>query len=72
MDTFREVGIKEGLVGKTLERYILYMRTRWKSKEDIQCLTGYAGKWAQRFKRGYEYGASDLEGQAILARIDNE
>ncbi len=66
MKTFREVGIKNGLEGQMLERYIWYMLTRWKDEEETQCQTGYASEWANRFKYGDEFACSDLEGQQIL------
>ena len=66
MKTFMEVGIKSGLESQILERYVLYMLTRWKDEEETQCQTGYASEWANRLKCGIEFGCSDLEGQKIL------
>ena len=70
MKTFLEVGIKEGLEGRTLERYVMYMTIRWKEEEEMQCKTGYAAEWANRFKISAEYDYSDSEGQRILKEID--
>ncbi|KKN19984.1 hypothetical protein LCGC14_0940370 [marine sediment metagenome] len=70
MKTFIDVGAKEGLEGKILERYVEYMLKRWKEREEIQCRTGYAAEWAQRFKGGDEYMCSDSEGQAILEEVN--
>ena len=72
MKTFRDVGVKEGLEGNTLERYVSYMQRRWKSEEETQCQTGYAAEWAQRFKGGWDYSASDVVGKSVLRDIDSE
>lgn len=64
--TFKEVGNKAGLDDKTLGRYVVYMETRWLDQETTQCAVGYAGEWAERFKKGIEYGASDTLGQLLL------
>ena len=50
MKTYVEVGIKNGLEGRALERYVVYMFRRWKTEEEIQCQTGYASEWAVNFK----------------------
>lgn len=50
-------------------RYIHYMRARWVDKENMMCATGYADKWAMKFKTGREYASSDYEGRLILSRI---
>lgn len=71
MKTFREVGVDCGLEGKTLERYVKYMTKRWKDEEETQCLTGYAGEWARRFRSRVEWYSSDSEGQQVLMAIDN-
>lgn len=70
METFIEIGIKNGLDGKTLERYTQYMLTRWEKEEEMQCQTGYADEWARRFKDGDEYCMSDSEGLRVLKKID--
>jgi len=70
MKTFVEVGIKNGLTGRTLERYVAYMFRRWKSSEELKCKKGYAAEWANRFRTGVEYGCSDSEGQRVLKEID--
>lgn len=72
MKTFVEVGIKYGLEGRTLERYILYMTERWAKTEELECETGYASEWANRFRIGIEYGCSDSIGQTVLSKIDEE
>jgi hypothetical protein len=69
MKTFKSVGKKTGLTGRTLERYIYYMKTRWGEKEDLQCKTGYAEEWAMRFKMQREFSSSDSEGQSILKEM---
>ena len=66
MKTYEEVATAAGLDEKTSQRFIRYMTTRWADGETINCLSGYASEWAQRFKKGIEFSASDLEGQAIL------
>lgn len=70
MKTYREIGVQEGLLGRTLERYVEYMLARWKDTEELECQTGYAAQWAKRFRGGNEYGSSDLEGQGVLKNID--
>ena len=72
--TYEEVADKAGLVGRTKERYVKYMRTRWgdKKEENVKCRVGYAEEWAYRFKTGYEFTCSDSTGQAVLIDIDNE
>lgn len=71
MKTFVEVGIKAGLKGQCLERYVIYMWGRWAKKEELQCATGYAWEWAERFKAKVEYGCSDTVGQTLLDQIDH-
>lgn len=72
MKTYNEIAEEIGLKGITKERYIAYMRLRWGNPEDedLKCRVGYAQEWANRFKKGYEYQASDSEGKQILAEID--
>ncbi len=73
-ETYFDIANENGLVGKTAERFILYMTKRWGNKEDekIKCLCGYASEWAQRFANGIEYGSSDSIGHAVLREIDND
>ncbi len=71
MKTYVEVGIKNGLEGRALERYVVYMFRRWKTEEEIQCQTGYASEWAERFKKKVEYNCADSEGQIVLKEIDS-
>ncbi len=68
--TYSEVGIKHGLSGKKLSRYVKYMNERWADSEDSKTKTGYAGEWAERFKNNSEYDRSDSIGRAVLDRID--
>lgn len=68
--TYREVGLEVGLEGETLNRYVAYMSERWSREEDLQCHTGYAHEWAERFACGGEYAASDLIGRTVLHAID--
>jgi len=70
--TYREVGISEGLQYNTLERYVQYMTIRWKDNERTNCLCGYAQEWADRFKKGCEYLASDGGGLKVLREIDTQ
>jgi len=72
-ETYFDIAVREGLTGRTAERYILYMLKRWGDPEDerIKCLVGYASEWAGRFVAGMEYNYSDLEGQQVLKEIDN-
>lgn len=72
MRTFTEVGIKYGLEDRTLERYVLYMTERWGKTEELECGSGYASEWANRFRTGVEYGCSDSIGQVVLRKIDGE
>lgn len=70
LKTYQEVGVSAGLEGLTLKRFVGYMKERWAPEEDTQCKVGYAMEWAERFKYGDEYRASDLCGQAILRYMD--
>ena len=74
MTTYEEIADKVGLTGQLKERYLKYMRTRWGNPEDekIKCQVGYATEWANRFKVGWEYEASDKKGKALLREIDKE
>lgn len=70
--TYLMVGKKNKLDGLQLIRYVNYMASRWHKEEEMNCKTGYADEWAERFRKGIEYEASDLGGQAILKMIDIE
>ena len=72
MTTYEEVALAAKLDSGTTTRFIKYMRLRWPVSEERHCLTGYADEWAERFKGGYEYSASDLGGQAILRLMQFE
>ncbi len=68
--TYQEVARAHGLTGVTARRYISYMRTRWADTEGQKSRDGYAGEWAERFKHGREYSASDSTGQRVLKEMD--
>ena len=70
--SYLTVGEKEGLTGRTLNRYVEYMTIRWKDEEKEHCRFGYAKEWALRFKNGDEYPCSDFVGQFLLKEIDKE
>ena len=69
MNTYEEIAIQHGLDEGTTGRYLTYMRLRWSEKEAIHCQVGYASKWAERFKAGREFCASDPVGQSILRKM---
>ena len=69
--TYTAIGKRHGLTGTKLHRYVSYMNKRWADSEDVKCRVGYAGEWAERFKRGIEYSSSDPAGQAILREMDS-
>jgi hypothetical protein len=71
-ETYFDVAVRDGLTGRTAERYILYMLKRWGDRDDerIKCIVGYASEWAERFASGVEWNASDLVGQTVLREID--
>lgn len=69
MKTFLGVAEKHELSETQKARYITYMEARWKDEELLQCQTGYASEWAERFKAGIEMRASDCIGQEIFMRM---
>lgn len=71
--TYEDIAVRHGLVGITKDRFIAYMRHRWGNPQDesIKCRVGYASEWAERFKYGQEYKASDREGKRVLKVIDS-
>lgn len=69
MKTYREVGIKAGLTGIQLNLYVDYMSKRWANEEIIQCQTGYAKEWAERFLSNSEWECSDSVGQLVLKEL---
>jgi hypothetical protein len=71
MKTFEEIAEKNNMPLRMKERFIAYMRARWSDEEEIQCQTGYAQEWAERFLSHDEYGCSDGVGQEVLAEIDS-
>ena len=64
--------VLRGLDDMTATRFSKYMTARWPILEEAvrHVIVGYADEWASRFRGRGEYGASDIEGQAILAAID--
>ena len=72
MDNYEEVAEKKGLPSEMKAKYVLYMRTRWADEEKIQCQTGYAIEWANRFLSESEYEMSDSIGQSVLRNIDKK
>lgn len=69
MNTYEEVADAVGLEGSARGRYLVYMAARWPDTEAQKSRDGYAIEWAERFKGGYEYAASDRQGQQILDRM---
>jgi hypothetical protein len=61
----KSVGKEVGLEGGRLELFVKYFTTRWPNEFDY----GYCKEWANRFKYGCEYQASDGEGQRLLKKI---
>lgn len=72
MKTYEEVADFYGLKGKRKELYVRYMRERWPDTEALKVRTGYAHEWAERFKDGVEFLASDSDGKKILYRLSRE
>lgn len=68
--TYEEVAKEANLTVHQAERFCRYMRFRWDKEEALQCTTGYALEWAERFKSGYEYEASDAFGKSVLRFMD--
>ena len=69
MNSYEEVAKEMSLESNRAALFIVYMRTRWADEETIHCKVGYAKEWAERFKRGIEYGASDYIGQSLLREL---
>lgn len=69
MTTYEEVAKEARLLPDTKQVFIAYMRARWASSETLQCQTGYAMEWAERFANGVAYEASDSVGKQVLADI---
>ena len=70
--TYLQVGKAIGLSPDTLVRYVQYMERRWAKEETLQCKTGYAEEWAERFQNGCEYNCSDSTGRAILDQLKSD
>lgn len=69
--TYTDIAHQGGLTGMVKRRFVTYMRRRWPDTEEQKCLDGYALVWAQRFKDGQEYAASDGQGKALLALMES-
>lgn len=70
LTTYKDVANEAKLGKVTAARFIAYMTKRWKTEEEIQCRSGYASEWAERFASNVEYQASDLNGLRVLKQID--
>jgi hypothetical protein len=72
MTTYDEIANAAGLSPQTAQRFVRYMRTRWADEEATHCHphVGYAREWAERFRYGMEYTASDDLGQRVLRQMD--
>jgi len=71
MITYEDIADKNNMRPRMKKRFVAYMRLRWSDEEELQCQTGYAQEWADRFLSHDEYGCSDGVGQEILAEIDS-
>ena len=69
MKTYEEVAAYYDLNGIIRDIYLKYMKIRWGHKAEEQCISGYAGEWAMRFRKGIEFGKSDAEGQQLLKQL---
>ena len=69
MLTYEEVAAAARLNKTTAKRFVQYMRARWADTEKQKSGDGYAAEWAERFKDGDEYAASDRVGQSILDQM---
>lgn len=63
---YKQIGLKVGLTGQTLNNYIKFMKLRFPKERD----TTYATEWANRFRKGEEWDVSDSGSRAILMKID--
>ena len=71
MKTYEDIADTNNMPTQMKQRFVAYMRLRWSDEEKMQCLTGYAQEWAERFLAHDEYGCSDKVGQEVLAEIDS-
>ena len=71
MEIYEEIAVKNDMSSEMKERFIAYMRYRWSDEEKLQCQTGYAQEWAERFLNHDEYGCSDGVGREVLMMIDS-
>ena len=71
MKTYEDIADKNNMSLRMKQRFVAYMRLRWSGEEVIQCQTGYAQEWAERFLNRDEYGCSDNVGREVLAEIDS-
>jgi len=69
LTTYEQVADSVGLSIETKKRYVKYMRFRWLAQEKGHVRYGYAREWAERFKFGREYSASDMSGRIVLDRV---
>lgn len=71
LKTYEQVAEYACLGGVTRALFLAYMKRRWSKQEEGNSLCGYALEWAYRFRGGYEYEASDSEGQAVLRELSS-
>jgi len=71
MKTYKEIADRNKMPQEMKERFVTYMKMRWSDEEEIQCQTGYAQEWAERFLNHVEYGCSDGVGRGILVEMDS-
>jgi hypothetical protein len=70
LKSYKEVSEDSKLDKVTAARFIAYMTKRWIVDEEIQCVSGYAHEWAERFAWEAEYAKSDFAGVKVLQSID--
>jgi len=68
--SFKAVAKRNELSQKQGHLFVAYMTILWEDQEEFQCSTGYADKWAQRFKKGTEYADSDSWGREVLRELE--
>jgi len=64
---YAQIALEVGLEGEVRFKYVLYMSTRWKTKQNDY---SHAKFWAQKFKSNTEYIWSDSMGRKILANLN--
>ncbi len=65
---YHEIGTSRGLSGKTLKDYVKFMQKAFPNEKD----TGYSSEWADRFRKGNEWYASDSIRRKVLLKIDKK